>query len=129
MYKLSKDMSVVVYLVKTIILTAMLGQMVLTCDRLGKAPDVAVINCQNKTISAGEYFSECLNRCFEEEESCQAVLFPFQDLQSSTWCCLQASPEVLVANGNGYLVFDNKAVTMRRACVGNIHTPCAGRKF
>ena len=96
----------------------------LACDIVRSMQNVSLFNCENKTITAGHYFSQCLKECFRQE-ACQAIQLPSKEVKGATWCCLHHSPEVVVAIGDGYLLYD-PALTVHRACEDNTVTPCTG---
>ena len=97
----------------------------LACDWLRSMQNVSLFNCENKTIAAGHYFSQCLKECFHRKEECQAITLPSTEVKGATWCCLHHSPDVVVAQGDGYLLYDPE-VTVHQACEDNTVMPCAG---
>ena len=56
----------------------------------------------------------------------KAVLFPANQLSSTTWCCLIYSPEVYVANGNDILVYDSSTTVWQ--CEDEPVANCAGKE-
>ena len=99
----------------------------LACDMVRTMQNISLFNCENKTITAGYYFSQCLKECFRQE-TCQAIQLPSRKVKDVTWCCLHYSPEVVVASGDEYLLYDPASI-VHRACEDNTVTPCTGNLF